>query len=297
MKFSDEIHLPVTVIIATKNEAANLPRCLASLNPASKVLVIDSNSSDATASIVEHYKADLVQFQYFGGYPKKRQWALDNLKIDTPWILLIDADEVVPIQLWVEIGQAINNQNIYSAFLITKGFHFLGKLIKYGGFSHSAILIFRSGSAQFEKILEDDCDGLDMEIHERILVDGRIGKLATPLVHEDFKGLESYIQKHNKYSTWEARLRYQYLNSGKYGQNTITPNFLGNAQERRRAFKKYIIHIPFEGCLWFFYHYIFRFGFLEGKAGLIACQIRAAYISQVKAKLFELTNKSSNSEN
>ena len=288
MKMQGAGKLPITVLLAAKNEAINLPRCLAALGPATRVVVLDSHSTDATAAITLAHGAEVVQFDYHGGYPKKRQWALENLVIDTPWVLLLDADEVVPDALWAEMAQAISGEPVAEAFMITKGFHFLGRPMRHGGFSHAAVLLFKTGKARFERLFDDGLDGLDMEIHERVVVDGHIGRIETPLIHEDFKGLEAYIARHNKYSTWEARLRYRYLSSGQYGEATITPKWFGNPQERRRAMKALIIRLPFEQWIWFGYHYFIRLGFLEGRAGLIASQIRASYIAQVRAKMYEL---------
>jgi len=280
--------LPITVLLAAKNEALNLSRCLPQLDRAERVMVLDSHSTDGTVDIARRYGAEVVQFDYRGGYPKKRQWALQNLTIASPWVLLLDADEVVPEALWQEIAQVCGAPDAADAYFVTKGFHFLGRRIRRGGFSHSAVLLFRTGRARFERLFEDESDGLDMEIHERLVVEGRIGRLATPLIHEDFKGLEAYIARHNKYSTWEARLRHQYLTTGRYGEETIAPRLLGNSQERRRWIKALIIRLPFEPHLWFLYHYVLRLGFMEGRAGLIACQIRASYIAQVRAKIYEL---------
>ena len=105
MQPGDAVNLPITVIIAAKNEEANIARCLSSLAPAARVCLIDSQSEDATAHIARTNGADVVQFHYPGGYPKKRQWALDNLRIETPWVLLLDADEMVPPELWQEISR------------------------------------------------------------------------------------------------------------------------------------------------------------------------------------------------
>ena len=283
--------LPVTVLLAAKNEAVNLPRCLAALGPAARVVVLDSGSTDATADIATGYGAEVVQFGYSGGYPKKRQWAMDELKIDTPWILLLDADEVIPPALWEEIADAVQNASPCDAYMVRKGFHFLGRRFRFGGFSHAAVFLLKTGKGRFERLFDDSPDGLDMEVHERVIVDGRIGQFGTPLIHEDFKGLEAYIARHNKYSTWEARVRHQYLKGGRYGAATISPKLFGNSQERRRFLKGLIIRLPFEQHLWFFYHYVARLGFLEGRPGLIACQIRASYIAQVRAKMYELNRK------
>jgi hypothetical protein len=150
------------------------------------------------------------------------------------------------------------------------------------------MLLFRRGRARFEHLMDDPASAQDMEVHERLVVAGRIERLKTPLIHEDFKGLQAYLDRHNYYSTWEARLRRRYLSAGRYGQSTIRPSLFGNAQERRRFLKLVAVRTPGEPLWWFLYHYVFRLGFLEGRPGLIATQIRASYISQARAKCFEL---------
>lgn len=280
--------LPITVLLAVRNEEANIAKCMHALAHAQRVVVIDSGSSDRTAEIAHSHGAEIVQFRYRGGYPKKRQWAMDTLPIATDWTMLLDADEVVPEVLWAEISRALADPLAPDAFMIVKGFHFLGRRMRFGGFSHSAVLLFRTGKARFERLIDDTADGLDMEVHERVLVDGCIGKLAVPLVHEDFKGLEAYIARHNKYSTWEARVRHQFLATGKYGQDSIVPRLFGNVQERRRFLKSWIMRVPGEHWLWFCYHFLFKLGLMEGRPGLIASQIRSSYIAQVRAKLFEM---------
>jgi len=280
--------LPITVLLAVKNEAVNLPKCLAALGPVQQVIVLDSHSTDETVEIAQSHGAEVIQFDYRGGYPKKRQWALNNMSIQTPWVFLLDADEVIPPALWHEIQIAISAPGAADAFMIKKGFHFLGRKMRFGGFSFPAVLLFRTGKARFEKLVEDVSAGLDMEVHERIVVQGRIDQLKTPLIHDDFKDLEAYIDRHNRYSTWEAKVRYHFLTTRCYGEQIIQPHLFGNSQERRRWLKAIIIRLPFEHWLWFFYHCVVRLGFLEGKRGLIACQIRASYIAQVRAKIFEL---------
>jgi glycosyltransferase involved in cell wall biosynthesis len=281
--------LPITVILAVKNEEANMSRCLAALAPALRVVVLDSQSTDRTAEIAHSFGAEVVQFEYRGGYPKKRQWALQNVSVNTDWVFLVDADEVITDALWAQIEHAIAAPGDRAAFAIVKGFHFLGRRMTYGGFSHAAVLLFRTGKARFERLFEDELTGMDMEVHERVLVDGTIGALSQPLIHEDFKGLQAYIDRHNKYSTWEAKLRDRFVKTGSYGKETIQPRLFGNAQERRRALKAVVVRLPLEHWVWFVYHYLVRLGFLEGRRGLIACQIRSSYIAQVRAKMYELS--------
>ena len=282
------LQLPITVLLAVKNEEVNIGRCLAAVAPVERVVVLDSHSRDQTATIAKASGAEVVQFEYAGGYPKKRQWALDNLPIDSDWVMLLDADEIVPDSLWSEIAGALRSPAPFDAYFITKGFHFLGRRFRFGGFSFAAVLLFRRGKARFEHLVNDPSDSLDMEVHERLIVDGTIGRLKTPLIHEDFKNLEAYLDRHNRYSSWEARVRHLFRKTGRWGQDSIRPRLFGNTQERRRFLKKLAIRMPFEPQLWFLYHYVFRLGFLEGRPGLIASQIRSAYITQVRAKLFEL---------
>ncbi len=134
-----------------------------------------------------------------------------------------------------------------------------------------------------------------MEVHERLNVNGPVGRLRTPLIHEDFKGLAAYLDKHNKYSTWEASVRQQFLTTGRWGDEAIMPRLFGNAQERRRFLKRIAIRTPGEPWLWFIYHWILRGGFLEGRRGWIASRIRASYIADVRAKLFELNQEAASS--
>jgi glycosyltransferase involved in cell wall biosynthesis len=279
--------IPVTVLVATKNEEVNLGRCLASLSPAKRVVVLDSGSVDRTATVARNAGAEVVQFNYGGGYPKKRQWAFETVTIVTPWILLVDADEVVPEKLWEEIRSAIASAGAPSAFLVTKGFHFMGRKFSFGGFSHSAVILMRRGAGRFERLVDVPACGLDMEVHERLIVEGAIGALRTPLIHEDFKGLHAYMDRHNRYSTWEAALRHRFLTTGCYGEQAVSARILGNVQERRRFMKQVALRVPCEAWLWFVYHYLFRLGFLEGRAGWIASRLRQAYIEQVRFKIFE----------
>ena len=207
---------------------------------------------------------------------------------------MLDADECVPPALWDEIAEAIQSKNPCAGYLITKGFHFLGRRFRFGGFSHAALLLFQRGTASFERLVEDPSDALDMEVHERLIVRGRVGKLKTPLIHEDFKGLPAYIERHNKYSTWDAQMRYHFLQTGRWGAETVQARLFGNTQERRRFLKAVAIRMPFEPQLWFLYHYLLRLGFLEARPGYVASQLRAAYIAQSRAKVHELGLREAN---
>ncbi len=279
--------MPVTVVVPSRNEAANIEKCLRSLEPAQRVLVVDSQSTDGTPELAQRLGAEVVTFVYQGGYPKKRQWVLDHGDIKTDWVLLVDADEIVTHELWLEISYRVRYPGRYVAFAAKKEFHFLGKRFRFGGFSFQAVVLFRRGKARFERLLEDDPSGMDVEVHERLVVDGMVGRLLVPLVHDDWKGLDAYVERHLRYAAWEAKVRQRYRQSGQYGLERIKPNVMGNCQEVRRFWKLVAIRLPGEPLWWFVYHYLFRLGILEGKAGLLACLLRAFYILIVHGKLYE----------
>jgi hypothetical protein len=250
------------------------------------VLVVDSHSNDGSAEIAAAAGARVIQFAYPGGYPKKRQWVLDSQEPHHGWILLLDADEAVPSALWREIAAIVGRPSGPRAFLARKEFHFLGRRLRLGGFSHSAVVLFQRGCARFEQLRFEDASGLDMEVHERLLVEGPLGRLQTPLKHEDFKGLSAYVERHNHYSTWEAQARIALRASAAHA-GQVRPRLFGNLQERRRWLKILATRAPFEPTLWFLWHYVLCLGFLEGRRGLIAAQVRSAYVAQVRAKVFE----------
>lgn len=279
--------LPVTVVVAVRNEIANISKCLAALAPAERVVVVDSGSTDGTVERARELGADVFQFTYRGSYPKKRQWMLDSGEIVTPWVLLVDADEEVTPELWREISETTQSPDACDAYLITKSFHFMGKRFRFGGFSFAAVLLFRNGKARFEQTLAESASDLDMEVHERMLVDGSVGKLRGALLHNDFKGLQAFLERHNRYSTWEAELRGRYFEAKSYGSAEMRGRWFGNPQEFRRAVKAVIIRAPFEPWLWWGYHMIVRLGVLEGRRGRIAARIRVNYIQDVRAKMYE----------
>src|ERR1700687_1886074 len=140
--------LPVSVIVPVRNEARNLPRCLRSLSGVGEVYVIDSESTDDTAQIARSHGAKVVQFHYAGGWPKKRQWAMETLPLAYDWILLLDADEVLTPQLAEEIRQAIRNPCCDSYYIALR-MHFLGRVLRHSNASFYKLSLFRRGKGRF----------------------------------------------------------------------------------------------------------------------------------------------------
>jgi len=275
--------LPVSVIIAARNEANNLPRCLQSLKACGEVFVIDSQSGDATAQIAQAYGAKVVQFHYDGGWPKKRQWAMDSLPLAYGWTLLLDADEALTPQLMEEMRQAVQNPDVTGYYLGLQ-MYFLGRPLRHSSAKFYKLALFRTGKARFECRLRDqDASMCDMEVHEHVIVDGPSAKLRNPVMHHNVESLSRYIQKHNEYSNWDAKV---WLQSG--NSNDLPPSLFGNQAQRRRWLRKYFFAVPGSPVLLFLYRYFFCLGFLDGIPGLIYCAFQGIQFFNIKAKIYEL---------
>jgi glycosyltransferase involved in cell wall biosynthesis len=275
--------LPVSVIIATRNESKNLPRCLTALRDFAEVIVVDSQSADDTVEIARSHGAQVVQFHYRGGWPKKRQWAMDTLPLANDWILLLDADEFLTPQLDEEIRVAITNPR-FNGYSIQLRTCFLGRTLRHGDVALWKTPLFRRGKGRFEcRLKNQDASMADMEIHEHIVVQGVTGKLQNPILHQNVESLSRYIQKHDEYSNWESTVLWQ-----RGEDRDLPPSLTGSQAQRRRWLKLKLFALPGSPILLFVYRYLVRGGFLDGVPGLIYCGFQAVQMFHTKAKIYEL---------
>lgn len=278
--------LLVSVIVPVRNEAKNLPRCLQALQDVGEVYVIDSQSTDDTVEIARAHGAKVVQFHYSGGWPKKRQWAMNTLPLAYDWILLLDADEILTPELAQEVDAAIQNPAI-AGYFIQLRMHFLGRVLRHGDVGLWKMSLFRRGKGGYECRLKDqDPSMADMEVHEHVVVDGRTAKLRNPLIHRNVESLSRYIQKHDEYSNWESRVLLQRGNDSE-----LPPSLTGTQAQRHRWLKRKLFAVPGSPVLLFLYRYILRVGFLDGVPGLIYCGFQAVQMFHTKAKIYELKSK------
>ncbi len=290
---SSETTLPISVIIAARNEEKNLAGCLEALRDVGEIYVVDSGSTDSTPEIASRFGAKLVQFQYQGGWPKKRQWAMDNLPLAFDWILLLDADEVLTPELAQEIRRCISHDEVDGYYISLRMF-FLGRALRHGDASFWKLSLFRRGKGRYECRLKDqDASMADMEVHEHVIVDGLTARLTNPLIHHNVESLSRYIQKHDEYSNWESRVLVQGVTS--YGSE-LPAALLGTQAQRRRWLKKKLYVLPGSPVMLFFYRYILRGGFLDGIPGLIYCGFQAIQMFHTKAKIYELKTRVSSKE-
>lgn len=269
--------LPVTVVVPVLNEERNIGACLEKLERFAAVYVIDSGSTDRTREIAESHGATMVDFEWNGQFPKKRNWFLRNQQIDTPWVLFLDADEYVSDAFVDELQQVLPDTP-HDGFWITFENYFMDRLLKHGD-QFRKLPLFRVGKAEYERIDESLWTKLDMEVHEHPVVEGSVGELKSPIVHRDYKGLEHYIARHNAYSSWEAR-RYHWLQqTGSEAWDALTDR----QKKKYRSLAKWWF-----APAYFFFSYIARQGFRDGKAGLHLALHKMMYFYQVRLKIKEL---------
>lgn len=280
--------IPVSVLIPAKNEELNLPACLESVALASEIFVVDSQSGDRSVEIASSYGAKVVQFYFNGSWPKKKNWALDNLPFTNEWVLIVDCDERIPPELWAEIATAIQNED-YNGYYLNRKVFFLGKWIRFGGkYPDWNLRLFKYKLGRYENLNTEDIPNTgDNEVHEHVILKGNVGYLKNDMLHIDFRDIYHWLERHNRYSNWEARVYFNLL-EGKDDRGTIGANWFGNPVQRKRFLKKIWVWLPFKPTLRFIWFYFIRFGFLDGKAGYIYGRLLSQYEYQIGVKLYEL---------
>jgi glycosyltransferase involved in cell wall biosynthesis len=272
----------VSVIVPVKNEAANLPRCLRSIQWADEVWVVDSASTDATSAIAEAQGARVAQFVYKGGFPKKKNWALDKLPLRNEWVFILDADETLPPDIEAELRQIVESPGGHDGYWINRRFQFLGRWMKHSYYPNWNLRLFRRTKGRFEKITESDTKSGDVEIHEHVVIQGATGRLRCEMDHYAFPSIEVFVEKHNRYSNWEARVARDAMLAG-------SESAIGNPKvARRRMLKRWSHRVPLRPWLRFLYVYVWQRGFLDGWEGLYFAWLHGFYEFLCVAKGFEL---------
>jgi glycosyltransferase involved in cell wall biosynthesis len=282
--------IPVSVLIPAKNEERNLHACLTSLKLADEIFLVDSQSSDKTVEIAGSYGAKVLQFKFNGRWPKKKNWSLDQIEFAHEWVLIVDCDERIPLELWEEIAQVIQ-KNEYDGYFLNRRVFFLGKWIRHGGkYPDWNLRLFKHRLGRYENLSTEEIPNTgDNEVHEHVILQGKVGYLQNDMLHEDFRDIYHWLERHNRYSNWEARV-YLNLLTGKDDQGTIGGNILGDPVQRKRFLKRIWVRLPFKPLLRFILFYMIQLGFLDGKAGYIYGRLLSQYEYQIGVKLYELSN-------
>ena len=263
--------VPVSVVVLACNEQPNIRRCLSSVAWADQVAVVDSGSTDNTASIARALGAEVVE-QPWLGFSAQREFAL-RLPLRHDWVYFVDADEWVSPQLAAEIAARLRAPAC-AGYAHRLRLVFQGKWIRHCGWYRGSWVV-----RLVDRRYTEYDGGL---VGERACIDGPVGRLCNDIVDDDLKGLTSWLHKHVRYAELEAQRR---------RSPRSFASRLGGLRSRtdsrpliRTVFKDVIFPaVPAKPIALFVYMYVIRLGFLDGPAGLRFCFFHAWYETSVGA--------------
>jgi glycosyltransferase involved in cell wall biosynthesis len=275
--------IDLTVVILTKDEEQNIEKCIKSFKGiAKRFVIVDSYSTDSTKEICNRIGVDFYE-NVFIDHASQFNWALMNTDISTEWIMRIDADEELTVDLADEILEKLPNlkRNI-NGVILKRRVYFMGRWIKHGGVYPTCLLrIFRKGTAVCEQKVMDE---------HIVLLEGEPTQFKYDFIDNNTKDLNWWTNKHNWYSGKEV-IEYYRNKEQQNKENYIRPNLLKGQAERKRWLKDFFYYrVPlFKRPKWYFlYRYILRFGFLDGKEGLVFHFLQGYwYRFLVDAKIYE----------
>lgn len=276
--------MSVSVLIPTLNEAANITACIDSVRFSDDIVVVDSGSRDGTVEQAEAAGARVVAFEWNKRFPKKKNWALTHVDWKHEWILILDADERILPELAEEIV-AVTGQsdNPVCGYFINRRFIFLQQWIRHCGYYPSWNLrLLRRGRGAYEKLVDGDTGSGDNEVHEHVLLEGPSAYLRHDMLHYAYPDIATWVEKHNRYSNWEALVEVQ-------GESGCGPT--GKQLGGRRRLRTLSRKLPLRPQLRFLYSYVWKRGFLDGKAGWMFCRLLATYEMLNVYKAIELRRK------
>jgi glycosyltransferase involved in cell wall biosynthesis len=270
--------VPVSVIVPIRNEASNLARCLSSIQWADEIFVVDSQSTDDSARIAGENGARVEQFHFNGTWPKKKNWALENLPFKNEWVFILDADEVLPPNAQKKFADAIANAGDIAGYWINRRFYFLGRWLRHAYYPNWNLRLFRHSLGRYEKLTDLQTDSGDNEVHEHVVVRGPTSRLRCEMDHYAFPSIDVFMEKHNRYSNWEARVAAE----GKDGRRLAHEHV-----DLKRSLKLLARGLPFRPLLRFLYVYVWQKGFLDGREGYYFARLHANYEFLIVAKTYE----------
>lgn len=255
----------VSVIILTFNEERHIGRAIRSVSAfAGRVIVVDSYSTDKTCEIARSLGAEVLQ-RRFVTQAEQFQWALDNIEINSEWVMRLDADEIISVELAQEIVDRLDSLAANITGVKLKRRHiFMGKWIRHGGrYPLLQLRLWRKGAARVERRWMDE---------HIVLLYGESLTFSNDFSDWNLSDLNSFIKKHNNYATREAieflgnKYRLFKTEDDIAARNPNTGKFLS-----RVAGKQLYNRLP----LWcgpisyFLYRYIILLGFLDGVEGVV----------------------------
>lgn len=257
--------LPVTVVVMTKNEERNISDCLACLDDFKEVLVVDSCSQDRTKELASKFGVEVLEFNWNGKFPKKRNWVLQNYNFKTEWVLFLDADERITNSFVNELSIKLNLSNFDGYWLNYR--NFIGDRPLNHGSGLRKLALFKPEKGSYEKTEEVQWTNYDCEVHEYVQIKGRVSEINAKIDHLWFVDFNSFLAKHDEYAKWEAN---------KYLSNSKEENL-----HLRQKIKNSLISSYFFAPAFFIYSYFFKMGFLDGAHGFKFASLKYLYYRKI----------------
>ncbi|PMB38418.1 glycosyltransferase [Fischerella thermalis CCMEE 5205] len=265
-----------SIYILTYNEELDIAACIESAMLSDDIIVVDSCSSDRTVEIASSYPVRVVQHA-FESHGRQRTWMLENIPPKHEWVYILEADERMTPELFAECNQALQNPS-YIGYYVAERVIFMDTWIRHSTqYPRYQLRLFRHGKVWFT----------DYGHTEREVCDGATSFLKQTYPHYTCsKGLSRWIEKHNRYSTDEAKETLHQLENGKILWWDL---FFGKSEvERRRALKDLSLRLPARPLLRFIYMYFLLGGCLDGRAGLAWCSLQTFYEYLILLKIWEM---------
>ena len=260
--------------MTVNNEEQNIGGCIDSVSWSDDICVLDSGSTDRTIEIAES-KGCRIFNRTLDDWSSHLNWAVRTIPFKHDWVFHIDADERTFPDLVREMQEAVaNHQNGHAAFKLRRKDYFGGVWLKHAQLYPTwFVRLFRRDSVTFER-----------SMHHVANIRGTTGMLDGHFDHWPFSkgGVAFWIEKHNTYSTFEAK------------EQILKPPFQpadalsGDPNKRRKALKALFGRLPFRPLVYFFYVYVFRLGFLDGMAGFHFAVLKAFYEYMISIKIREI---------
>ncbi|WP_049578318.1 glycosyltransferase family 2 protein [Streptomyces sp. SBT349] len=268
--------LPIVVAIPTKNEAANIATTVRSaIGHFAAVVVVDSDSTDDTRALAKAEGAEVVPYTWDGRYPKKKQWCLEHVRPDLPWLLFLDGDETPSAELLLELRRIfLDGREVRpAAFDIPLRYWFAGRRLRHGYTIVKRALLDRTRT-RFPEPDDLAAPGMgEQEGHYQPLAEP-VFRLRAPIEHLDLDPVRTWFERHNRYSDWEAWLE-------------LHPEVREQIRAAKTRQGQVFHRAPFKPLLSFGYSYLFRLGFLDGRAGLDYALAMSFYRWQIGLKTRE----------
>ncbi|MEZ8515995.1 glycosyltransferase family 2 protein [Vibrio cyclitrophicus] len=268
----------ISVLIITFNEELHLERCIKSVSRVSDdIIIVDSFSNDDTENISARSNVRFYQNEWTN-HSTQINWALDNVDFKNEFVLRVDADEYLMDELVHELKCKVIDSppadNI-NGLVIKRRTYFMGRWIRHGGYYPTKLLrLWRKGHAR--------CEDRVMDEH-MILLDGHYAHLEHDFIDENLAGLSSWTSKHNSYSNKELE---EFYREKKSSANNADVGVATKNRNRKSVYYRTPIFLRAFG--FFFYRYLFRLGFLDGKEGFIYYVLQSFwYRFLIDAKIYE----------